>query len=257
MSSIAVPNYPVVMVDVRADGSAHVNVAGRHVDYPAGDVTETRAAVTAYAVTLAQSLNRPVRMTTSGPDGTWTLAVHPGGDVTDLSEEAAKPKRRRRTPRRPTAIEPEDTLTIEPTTGHAAPAVDRTDVVEISPDAPAADPRRVLPTATLTFSTGAIAQIRATTLIGRRPHLEPGEDTTELLSIDDDSRTISKTHARLEWVDGQLWITDRYSANGTSAQRSGEHSVELAAGQSHPLHAGDIVRLGEVSFTVAMSEGNQ
>ena len=259
MPSIPIPNYPVIMVDVRADGSAHVNVAGRHVDYPAGDVTETRAAVIAYAADLARSMNRPVRMTTSGPDGTWKLAVHPNGTVTDLAAEGAKPKRRRRTVHeKPSAPAPTATTTIE-LTPTPAPAVEQPGFAEATPLAER--PAVALPTATLTFSTGAVARIRGATLLGRRPAARAeesmDESTDELLAIDDDSRTISKTHARLEWQNDGLWITDRQSANGTIVDRSGQNPVELTAGQSYRLSAGDIVRLGEVTFTMSIGEADQ
>ena len=265
MPAIPIPNYPVIMVDVRADGSAHVNVAGRHVDYPAGDVTETRTAVIAYAAGLARSMNRPVRMTTSGPDGTWKLAVHPNSTVTDLLPDNAKAKRRRRTMHaQPSADAPGTTATIERATGAAVPVsvpvVERSDFVETTPLVQR-PPVAALPTATLTFSTGAVARIRAATLLGRRPSAETDESTdellAELLAVDDDSRTISKTHARLEWQDGRLWITDRRSANGTIVDRPGQNPVELAAGQPYRLIAGDVVRLGEVTFTVSMDEADQ
>ena len=218
MPSLPIPNYPVIMVDVRADGSAHVNVAGRHVDYPAGNETETRTAVIAYAADLARSMNRPVRMTTSGPDSIWKLAVHPNGTVTDLTAENAKPKRRRRTP------------------------------LEQRPSGAA------VPIATLTFSTGVVARIRAATLLGRQPTAQGGENTDELLAVDDGSRTISKTHARLEWRDGELWITDRQSANGTIVNRPGQNPVNLTAGHPYQLIAGDVLRLGDMTFTVNMGE---
>ena len=255
MPSIPIPNYPVIMVDVRADGSAHLNVAGRHVDYPAGDVIETRTAVIAYAAGLARSMNRPVRMTTSGPDGTWKLAVHPNRTVTDLAAEGAKPKRRRRTVlTQPSTDAPGTTTTIELRPA-PAPAVEQPGFAEATPLAER--PAVTLPTATLTFSTGAVARIRGATLLGRRPSAETDESTDELLAIDDDSRTISKTHARLEWQDGRLWITDRQSANGTIVDRAGQNPVELTAGQSYRLIAGDVVRLGEVTFTVSMAEAGQ
>ena len=258
MPSIPIPNYPVIMVDVRADGSAHLNVAGRHVDYPAGDVAETRTAVIAYAADLARSMNRPVRMTTSGPDGTWKLAVHPNGTVTDLAAEGAKPKRRRRTVlTQPSAAASGTTTTIELRPAPApALVVERSDFVEATPLVQR-PPVAALPTATLTFSTGAVARIRAATLLGRRPSAETDESTDELLAVEDDSRTISKTHARLEWQDDGLWITDRQSANGTIVDRSGQNPVELTANQAYQLIAGDIVRLGEVTFTVSMDEADQ
>lgn len=258
MPSIPIPNYPVIMVDVRADGSAHLNVAGRHVDYPAGDVTETRTAVIAYAADLARSMNRPVRMTTSGPDGTWKLAVRPNGTVTDLAAESAKPKRRRRTVlEQPSAAAPGVTTTIELTPAPIpALVLERSDFIEATPLAQR-PPAAALPTATLTFSTGAVARVRAATLLGRRPAARAEENPDELLAIDDDSRTISKTHARLEWQDDELWITDRQSANGTIIDRPGQNPVELTAGKPYHLIAGDVVRLGEVTFTVSMGEADQ
>lgn len=258
MPSTPIPNYPVIMVDVRADGSAHVNVAGRHVDYPAGDVAETRTAVIAYAADLARSMNRPVRMTTSGPDGTWKLAVHPDGSVTDLAAESAKAKRRRRTAlEQPRAAAPGTTTTIELTPAPApALVVERSDFGEAT-QLEQRPSGATVPIATLTFSTGAVARIRAATLLGRRPTAHGGESTDKLLAVDDDSRTISKTHARLEWQDDELWITDRHSANGTIIDRPGQTPVELTAGQPYRLTAGDIVRLGEVSFTVSLSEADQ
>ena len=90
MASASIPNYPVINVDVRADGSAHVNVAGRHLDFPAGPVATTRVAVIRYAVDVAIALGRPVRMTSTGRDGTWKLAVHPNGSVSDLTEASSK-----------------------------------------------------------------------------------------------------------------------------------------------------------------------
>jgi hypothetical protein len=246
------------MVDVRADGSAHVNVAGRHVDYPAGDIAETRTAVIAYAADLARSMNRPVRMATSGPDGIWKLAVHPNGTVTDRAAENAKPKRRPRTVlEQPSAAAAGTTATIELTPALVpALVVERSDFVEAAP-LMQRPPVAALPTATLTFSTGAVARIRAATLLGRRPATDGEKNTDELLAIDDDSSTISKTHARLEWQDDGLWITDRQSANGTIVDRPGQKPVELAADQSYQLSAGDIVRLGEVTFIVSMDEADQ
>ena len=258
MPSLPIPNYPVIMVDVRADGSAHVNVAGRHVDYPAGDVTETRTAVIAYAADLARSMNRPVRMTTSGPDSTWKLAVHPNGTVTDLAAENAKPTRRPRTVlEQPSAAATDQSSTIDrtpaPSPAAPAPVVKRSDVGEAAPleQRPSGT---AVPIATLTFSTGVVARIGAATLLGRRPTAKGGENADELLAVDDGSRTISKTHARLEWRDGEPWITDRQSANGTIVDRPGQNPVNLTAGHPYQLIAGDVLRLGDKTFTVNMGE---
>lgn len=261
MPSTPIPNYPVIMVDVRADGSAHVNVAGRHVDYPAGDIAETRTAVIAYAADLARSMNRPVRMTTSGPDGIWKLAVRPNGTVTDLAAENAKPKRRPRTVlEQPSTAAAGTTATIDRTPAPPplapAPVVERSVVGEAT-QLEQRPSGAAVPIATLTFSTGVVARIRSATLLGRRPTAQGGESTDELLAVDDGSRTISKTHARLEWRDDGLWITDRQSANGTIVDRPGQNPADLTAGQPYQLIVGDVVRLGDVTFTVSLGEADQ
>jgi hypothetical protein len=97
MTAAPIPSYPVIYVDVRADGSAHLNVAGRHIYYPAGPLADTRAAVTRYAVDMALTLGRPVRINTTDPAGTFRMAAHPNGTLTDLAPaEASTP-----TPARP------------------------------------------------------------------------------------------------------------------------------------------------------------
>ncbi|CAN5343512.1 hypothetical protein BH09ACT5_BH09ACT5_24320 [soil metagenome] len=90
-----IPSYPVVHATVRSDGSAHVNVAGRHIDYPAADLDTTRDAVIAYTSGIASRLGRAVRMSTADADGLWTLGVYPDGEVVDLAPPAKEPRRQR------------------------------------------------------------------------------------------------------------------------------------------------------------------
>lgn len=58
MNDPKIPNYPVVHVTVHPDGSAHVNAAGDHQNYPAGDVDATRERVLVYAIAVATRLGR-------------------------------------------------------------------------------------------------------------------------------------------------------------------------------------------------------
>ncbi|WEG09434.1 DUF5684 domain-containing protein [Microbacterium horticulturae] len=52
-------------------------------------------------------------------------------------------------------------------------------------------------------------------IIGRRPTRDPAFPNAQLVSIVDETRTVSKTHARLELKDDTLWaITDLDSTNG-------------------------------------------
>lgn len=262
MVSVPIPSYPVIIVDVHADGSAHVNVAGRHIDYPSAPIPDTRAAVTRYAVELAQTMARPVRMNTTDPQGTWNLAVHPDGTVTDLAPATTKSKRRRKIPLEPstatttaTAIIDEDSpplATPVPATVKTPPAPpvvvlhDDIESTRLTQQAPAS------PVASLTFSTGETVTLSGSAIVGRRPVSDDSETLDQLVSINDESRTVSKAHFRIEWNDGALWIIDQQSGNGTSVQRAGTEHVQLTPWEPYALQHGDVVHIGDPTFTVSL-----
>ena len=54
----------------------------------------------------------------------------------------------------------------------------------------------------------------AVAILGRRPAADPAFPDAQLVSLDDDTRTISKTHARLALRDDRWYITDLDSTNG-------------------------------------------
>jgi hypothetical protein len=268
MTTAPIPSYPVIYVDVRADGSAHVNVAGRHIDYPAGPLADTRAAVTRYAVEMALTLGRPVRINTTDPAGTFRMAAHPDGTLTDLAAAEGKPKRRRRR-------QPDQAQQPAPSTGATAVVLPP---VEPAPPAPAvpvvaaipADvphdeleatrlaPRRAAArAAVLTFSSGEAVTVSGSALVGRRPTPLEDEAIDELVKIDDTSRTVSKTHFRVEWHANHFWIADREAANGVILQRRGDAATALAAWQPHQLRHGDVLVIGDVTVMVTIDNPAQ
>ncbi len=274
--SASVPAYPVVYVDVAPDGSAHVNVAGRHEHFDAAPSDVTRRAVTEYATAVAAELHRPLRMQITDPDGKWLVAVHPNGTVTDLAEPAAKARR----PRKQAVTVPATAAALGPgaigpppiTT--PAPAVYRPPARPAQPIAPPPAPvdpdlehtnlaqrptprRPAAPTATLRFSTGDVAYVSGAALIGRRPAADDGEDVDLLVSVDDESRMLSRTHLRIEWHDGALWATDRASSNGTTIERPGTATLELTPWQPLQLHDQDIAVIGDVRLTVSLVNNDQ
>ena len=78
------------------------------------------------------------------------------------------------------------------------------------------------------------------------------ESVDQLVPIDDATRTVSKTHFRVEWHEGGFWIADRSSANGTIVQREGTACANLTAWEPYELHHGDVVLAGDVTFTVCL-----
>jgi hypothetical protein len=266
MTTAPIPSYPVIYVDVRADGSAHVNVAGRHIDYPAGPLADTRAAVTRYAVEMALTLGRPVRINTTDPAGTFRMAAHPDGTLTDLAAAEGKPKRRRRLqPKQTPAPTTGSTAVIRPAT-EPSPAVPTLPVVVAKPaDVPhdeleatrLAPPRPAVRAAVLMFSTGETFTVTGSALIGRRPTALDDEVIDKLVTVDDTTRTVSKTHFRVEWHANHFWIADRDAANGVILQRQGAADATLAAWQPHELQHGDVLLIGDVTVTVTIDNPAQ
>ena len=74
-------------------------------------------------------------------------------------------------------------------------------------------------------------------ILGRRPVADPGYPKAQLIAIGDDTRTVSKTHARLELRGDSWFVTDLESTNGVvlvtlmGTEIDAEPGVELAAGE--------------------------
>lgn len=256
MTAAPIPSYPVIHVDVGADGSAHVNVAGRHIDYPAAALPDTRAAVTRYAVGMALELGRPVRIHTTDPAGVFRMAAHPDGTVTDLASADGKPERRRR-PQPGPAPTAAPTVVIPRPTRPAPAAAAAARMPHAAAEVAPAAPQHALATAVLTFSSGDTVAVTGSALIGRRPTPLEDEPVDDLVTIDDTTRTMSKTHFRVEWHKDRLWISDRGAANGVILRRDGETAATLTAWQPCELQHGDVLLIGDVTVTVTTDDPTQ
>lgn len=103
----------------------------------------------------------------------------------------------------------------------------------------------------LTFTTGEVVTIQGTGLVGRRPLAEPGESFDHLVQIVDRGLSVSKTHLEFGEHDGDLWVADRFSANGTVVRRPGEGGVRCEPGRRVLVPRGSRVEIGEQAFVVA------
>jgi len=131
----------------------------------------------------------------------------------------------------------------------AAPRV--TPEAPIAPDAPTAPETPVASVSfTLRFSTGERIVVSGTGLIGRRPIAQPGEQPDQLVSVADTGRSVSKTHLEFGIEAGDLWISDRYSANGTSIiQRSGA-ARRCEPGRRYRVERGASIEIGDQRIEV-------
>lgn len=107
------------------------------------------------------------------------------------------------------------------------------------------------PAAVFAFDDGSRLDASGTGLLGRRPARADGDPAgTLLVPLADDSMGISKTHARFDVDDAGIWITDRWSRNGTSVAAPGRAPVELVPGARTRVDGGTKVELGGRWFVV-------
>jgi len=109
---------------------------------------------------------------------------------------------------------------------------------------------RALATFVLTFSTGETRTVFGTGLIGRRPMPQPGETYDHLVQIADRSLSVSKTHLEFGEHDEELWVADRFSANGTVVHRPDAAAVRCEPGRRYLVPRGSRVEIAEQSFRV-------
>jgi uncharacterized RDD family membrane protein YckC len=103
---------------------------------------------------------------------------------------------------------------------------------------------------TIVFDTGVTFTVATDGLIGRNPQAQPGERDQELISIADDTLSVSKTHAAFGIDAGGFWVSDRSSRNGIAIRSVDGASTPVATGDRAYVRPGDTVFLGQRSFVV-------
>lgn len=98
------------------------------------------------------------------------------------------------------------------------------------------------------LDSGERLALDAALVLGRTPS-SPADAPAEVYQWPDLSRTLSKSHARLEWDGARLWVTDLGSTNGT-AVRAGGSTHPLLAHQRTPVPLPAAIHLGDRSLTV-------
>lgn len=131
--------------------------------------------------------------------------------------------------------------------------------IEASPDVPSvvpaiepAAPRdaEVVPAAepasfTFTLSSGGVETVSGSGLLGRRPAPQPGEEVGVLIAFVDPGRSVSKTHLEFGVEGDNLWISDRYSANGTVLRALGGVARLCEPGRRYRVTRGSRIEIGE------------
>ncbi|POH60604.1 hypothetical protein CVS28_02725 [Arthrobacter glacialis] len=102
----------------------------------------------------------------------------------------------------------------------------------------------------LTFDDGHTEDITAVALIGRNPAGYDGEMISRLVSVQDSSRSVSKTHLHVRASGEGLWVTDRNSTNGSAITAVGGGRTALNGGTPALAGIGTRVHFGDRSFVV-------
>ena len=150
------------------------------------------------------------------------------------------------------------TLALAPLPASALAEDSRLDAAVFAASGPAAGVPTTSDAVAIVFDTGRRQVIQTSLLIGRSPESsrvsehrgvrQAGEQP--VLALADLSRTLSKTHALLEWSGSVLWVTDLHSANGSVLVSPDGERRPLVPGIRGPAAIGWTVECGNRSFTV-------
>lgn len=97
---------------------------------------------------------------------------------------------------------------------------------------------------TLVASTGGSVTLDANVIVGRLPKAAPGT-AVHLMAVASPTKSISKSHCRINIDDWELNLEDLNSTNGTYLLREGQLPRRLGGGQRELLRYGDRIDLGD------------
>jgi pSer/pThr/pTyr-binding forkhead associated (FHA) protein len=122
-----------------------------------------------------------------------------------------------------------------------------------APAAPAARP--VATTYLLTLDDGRWTEVRGPGVVGRSPQVPTGEPCDHVVTIDDSTRSVSRTHARFGVGRSGFWVQDAGSGNGTIVVLPDGRALVAPPDTRTPVPVGATVRLGDRTFTVTEVHG--
>jgi len=97
-----------------------------------------------------------------------------------------------------------------------------------------------------TWDDGTRVTVSRRTLFGRNPAPEEG---AAVVSVRDETLSLSKTHFEAAAEPSGGWIMDRHSTNGTAIVRDG-HRIVCAPGEQVRIRLGDAVEIGDRIVTI-------
>lgn len=101
---------------------------------------------------------------------------------------------------------------------------------------------------TLLLDSGERLALDTALILGRAPSA-PADAPAEVYRWADMSRTLSKSHVRLEWDGRQVWVIDLGSTNGVFVRGDGS-STPLLPHRRTPVPTGVVLEIGDRTLTV-------
>lgn len=105
------------------------------------------------------------------------------------------------------------------------------------------------------FDTGEKITLGPALLVGRAPDAGDEFGSAELLAIDDEAMSVSKTHLLVRFQDGKPEVMDLGSTNGTQIVASDGKLTRLVARRAVAVAPGYTVKFGDRSFVLATADG--
>ncbi|TFB16911.1 FHA domain-containing protein [Microbacterium sp. 3H14] len=124
-----------------------------------------------------------------------------------------------------------------------------TDVLDVTPVPSTASTGRVR------LSTGQVAALDRTVIIGRRPRSTraSGANLPHLIAVESPQQDISRSHLEVRPEGDTVVVIDLHTTNGSTLLRPGADPVRLHPGEQTLVLSGDVVDLGD-GVTVAFEE---
>ena len=142
----------------------------------------------------------------------------------------------------PPGVAPPATPNPAPPTGPSAAAAEPEPPVERI-EAPTARPQ---PGAWRLRAPGGLdVLLLRPVLLGRDPAVDPGRPEAATITLADPARSVSKTHALVEVIEGRVVVTDLHSTNGTRVLTPDGETRELDPGRGAEAPNGATLLLGE------------
>ena len=98
---------------------------------------------------------------------------------------------------------------------------------------------------------GPSLELTRSVVVGRDPENISEYTDAERIILDDQTRSVSKTHAALAPVQGGVWVTDLHSRNGTRVEQGDRIDLAPPGGPNVPAPVGSVVMFGLAAYRVS------